>query len=88
MNIKCAKYKKINIVCMGTNNFHGYTVHQYSLQQATHTHNRLEYAAIALATKHINKYAGTIPIILARHWLRLPDDGSHVNRNMVQILYF
>ena len=28
---------------------------------------RLEYAAIALATKHINKYAGTIPVILARH---------------------
>ena len=28
---------------------------------------QLEYAAIALATKHINKYAGTIPVILARH---------------------
>ena len=36
-------------------------------QQATHTHNRLEYAAVALATKHINKYSGTIPVILARH---------------------
>jgi len=24
-------------------------------------------AAIALATKRINKYAGTIPVILARH---------------------
>jgi hypothetical protein len=28
----------------------------------------LEYAAIALAMKHINKYAGTIPVILARHY--------------------
>ena len=25
------------------------------------------YAAIALATKHIDKYAGTTPVILARH---------------------
>ena len=58
-------------------------------QRATHTHNRLEYAAITLATKHINKYAGTIPVILARHWLPLPDDGSYVNRNMSeQIFYF
>jgi len=60
-----------------------------SLQRATHTHNSLEYAGIALATKHINKYVGTIPVILARHWLHLPDDGSYVNRNMSeQILYF
>ena len=29
-------------------------------QRAKHTHNSLEYAAIAMATKHINKYAGTI----------------------------
>jgi uncharacterized ferritin-like protein (DUF455 family) len=58
-------------------------------QQATHTVYRLEYAAIALATKHINKYAQTIPVILARHWLRLPDDGSYVNQNILeQILNF
>ena len=57
--------------------------------RATHTVYRLEYAAIALATKHINKYAGTITVILARYWLRLPDDGSYVNRNMSeQIIYF
>jgi hypothetical protein len=32
---------------------------------------------------------GTIPIILATHWIRLPDDGSYVNRNTSeQILYF
>ena len=37
-----------------------------SAQRATHTHSRFEYAAIALATKHINKYAGTMLIILAR----------------------
>jgi hypothetical protein len=29
----------------------------------------VEYAAIALATKHINKYTGTIPVISARHCL-------------------
>ena len=60
-----------------------------SARQATHTQNRLEYAAIALAAKHTNKYVGTIPVILARHWLQPPDDGSYVNRNMSeQILYF
>ena len=38
---------------------------------------------------HIDKHSGTIPVILARHWLWLPDDGSCVNRNMLeQILYF
>ena len=38
---------------------------------------------------HIDKHSGTIPVILARHWLWLPDDGSCVNRNMSeQILYF
>jgi len=37
-----------------------------SLQRTTHI-NKLEYAAIALATKHINKYAGTILVISARH---------------------
>jgi hypothetical protein len=56
--------------------------------RATHTVYRLEYAAIALATKHTNKYAGTLPVILARRWFQLPDDGSYVNRNMSeQILY-
>jgi len=50
--------------------------------RVTHTVYRLEYAAIELATKHINKYSGTKPVILARHRLRLPDDGSYVNRNM------
>jgi len=32
---------------------------------------------------HIDKHSGTIPVILARHWLRLTDDGSCVNRNML-----
>ena len=31
---------------------------------------------------HIKKYSGAIPVILAGHWLQLPDDGSCVNRNM------
>jgi hypothetical protein len=30
---------------------------------------------------HINKHSGTIPVILARHRLRVPNDGSCVNRN-------
>ena len=38
---------------------------------------------------HIDRNSGTIPVILARHWLWLPDDGSCVNRNMSeQALYF
>ena len=37
----------------------------------------------------VDKHSETIPVILARHWLWLPDDGSCVNRNMSeQILYF
>jgi len=31
---------------------------------------------------HIKKHSGTILVILAGHRLRLPDDGSCVNRNM------
>jgi len=31
---------------------------------------------------HIDKHTGTIPVILARHWFWLPNDGSCVNRNM------
>ena len=37
---------------------------------------------------HIDKHSGTIPVILARHSLWLHDDGSCVNRNMLeQLLY-
>jgi len=35
---------------------------------------------------HIDKHSGTIPVILARHCLWLPDDGSCVNRNMLEKL--
>ena len=38
---------------------------------------------------HIDKHGGIIPVILARDLLWLPDDGSCVNRNMLeQLLYF
>ena len=46
----------------------------------THTHNKLEYAAI-VGNAHINKHSGTLLVILAKHSLRLSDDGSCVNRN-------
>ena len=37
----------------------------------------------------IDKNCGTILVILARHCLLLPDDGSCMNRNMLeQLLYF
>jgi len=39
---------------------------------------RHEYAANRTGNAHINKHSGTIPVILARHWLRLSDDGSCV----------
>ena len=38
---------------------------------------------------HIDKHSGTIPVILDRHWIWLPDDGFCVNRNMLeQLLHF
>jgi len=38
---------------------------------------------------HIDKHSATIPVILARHWLWLPDDGSCVNQNILeQLLHF
>jgi len=47
------------------------------------------YATITLISFHTDKHSGTILLILARHWLWLPDDGSCVNRNMSeQLLYF
>jgi len=35
-------------------------------------------------TVHIDKHSGTLPVILARHWLWLPVYGSCLNRNMLQ----
>ena len=38
---------------------------------------------------HIDKHSGTIPVILSRHWIWLPDDGYCVNRDMFeQLLHF
>ena len=60
--LKCKTTPK----CFGSRRNHHQGA-EVSAQRATHTHNGLEYAAIALATKHINKYAGTVTVILARH---------------------
>jgi len=46
-------------------------------------------AAYTLVPFHTDKHSETIPVILARHRIWLPDDGSCVNRNMSeQLLYF
>jgi len=42
--------------------------------------NWSEYAA------RIDNHSGTIPVILVRHRLWLPDDGSCVSRNMLEQL--
>ena len=43
----------------------------------------------AYATTTLARHSGTIPVILASHWLWLPDDGSCVKRNISeQIFYF
>ena len=53
----------------------------YSQQAGIYRHNT--------DNAHIDKHSGIIPVILAMHWLWLPDDGSCVNRNKLgQILYF
>jgi len=39
----------------------------------THTHKICRHNT---GNAHINKHSGTKPVILARHWLWLPDDGS------------
>jgi hypothetical protein len=33
---------------------------------------------------HINGHDRTILVILAKHWIRLPDDGPCVIRNMLE----
>jgi len=37
-----------------------------------------EYAAFNTDNAHIDKHSGTVPVILARHWLWLRDDDSCV----------
>jgi len=50
---------------------------------ANHTHSQqVGICRHGTGNAHINKHGGTLPVILARHRLRLPDDGSCVNRNM------
>ena len=43
-------YSKLYTVCVDP-----YAGRYLAAQRATHTHNRLEYAAVPLATEHINK---------------------------------
>jgi len=56
------------------------------------THTRAQQFGVSrhiTDNAHIDKHSGSIPVILARRWLWLPDDGSCLNRNMLeQILHF
>jgi len=55
----------------------------FSVHREPHTHSQqVGICRHNPDNAHINKYSGTIPVILTRRWLRLPDDGSCVNRNM------
>ena len=50
-----------------------------------HTPHRSYYAAIALTTSERRPYQHwTNLVILAKHWLWLPDDGFFVNWNMLE----
>ena len=56
----------------------------------THTHTQqVRICRHNTDNVHIDKHTGTTPVILARHWLWFPDDGSCVNRNMSErLLHF
>ena len=54
-----------------------------------HPHAQVAICRQSSNNAHTDKHSGTIFVILARHWLWLPDDGSCVDRNMLeQFLYF
>ena len=48
-----------------------------SRQCSTHTHHNTDYV-------HVNGHDRTITVILAKHCREHPDDGSLVNRNMLE----
>jgi hypothetical protein len=56
-------------------------LHHIFRQYSTHTHlgqiccHNTDYV-------HVNGHDGTITVILAKHCIKLPDDGSLVVRNM------
>jgi len=52
--------------------------------QNTHTHTTGKYAAINTDYVHINGGDRTITVILAKHSIELPDDGSLLIRNMLE----
>jgi len=51
---------------------------------AVHTHTTGKYAAITPTTSISTDTEKTITVILAKHCIELPDDGSFVIRNMLE----
>jgi hypothetical protein len=54
-----------------------------SKQCSIHTHHR-QICCHNTDYAHANGHDGTITVILAKHCIRLPDDGSLVIRNMLE----
>jgi len=54
------------------------------LLYAVHTRTTGKYAAINTDYVRINGHDRTITVILAKHCIELPDDGSLVIRNMLE----
>ena len=57
------------------------------VQCTTHTPHMTYCAAIALTSTRCLHQHWTNLVILAKHWLWLPDDGFPVNRNMLEQFY-
>jgi len=59
--------------------------HSTSLDSAVHTHTQLVTICCHNTDYvHINGHDGTITVILAKHFVELPDDGSFVIRNVLE----
>ena len=54
------------------------------IQWTTHTHNVSEYAVITPTLSMSTDTIESFLWLLAKHYTRLPDDGSSVNRNMLE----
>jgi len=55
----------------------------------THTHTHTHHGQICCPNTdyvHINRHEKTITVILAKHCIELPDDGSLVIRNMLEAI--
>ena len=62
---------------------HEYIIRSASLDSAVHTHHR-QICCHNTDYVHVNGHDRTITVILAKHCIKLPDDGYLVIRNMLE----